>query len=170
MFQAALLIATFLAALVMGPSLAHALEQPGKMRLDRQQYYAVQTIYYPGFTIGGIAEPLAIVATAVVLVLARGRDGDRLLVAGALVLLILTQLLFWLVVQPVNRQWLQATKLSGAADRFFRTGASRATGDDDWTKLRDRWERGHVARCLTAMLAFGLLLLVMSGLGTSLAG
>jgi hypothetical protein len=38
----------------MGLSLAHALEFPGKKRLDEKQYKAVQTIYYPGFTIGGM--------------------------------------------------------------------------------------------------------------------
>jgi hypothetical protein len=32
-------------------SLAHALELPGKMRLKEATYKAVQTIYYPGFTI-----------------------------------------------------------------------------------------------------------------------
>jgi hypothetical protein len=36
-------------------SLAHALELPGKMRLDKETSYAVQPIYYPGFTIGGVS-------------------------------------------------------------------------------------------------------------------
>jgi hypothetical protein len=40
----------------MALSLAHALEVPGKLRLNKEQYLAVQTIYYPGFTLGGIAE------------------------------------------------------------------------------------------------------------------
>ncbi|MGQ0445171.1 MAG: hypothetical protein ACT4O2_08630 [Beijerinckiaceae bacterium] len=48
----------------MALSLAHALEYPGKFRLPRETYLAVQTIYYPGFTIGGAAEPLAIAALA----------------------------------------------------------------------------------------------------------
>ncbi len=39
-------------------SLAHALEWPGKMRLTREQYLAVQPIYYPGFTYAGICEPV----------------------------------------------------------------------------------------------------------------
>src|SRR5205809_327776 len=38
----------------MGLSLAHALEYPGKRRLDRETYLKAQTIYYPGFTIGGV--------------------------------------------------------------------------------------------------------------------
>ena len=77
---------------------------------------------------------------------------------GALIALILTQLLFWLQVQPVNRQWLASTKLSDAAERFFQTGQA---GDsvEDWTKLRDRWERGHLMRAVTATAAFVLLLM-----------
>jgi hypothetical protein len=40
-------------------SLAHALELPGKMRLAKDEYFAVQSIYYPGFTIAGASEPVA---------------------------------------------------------------------------------------------------------------
>jgi hypothetical protein len=49
----------FLTAIAMSLAPAHALEYPGKLRLDEQAYAAVQAIYYPGFTIGGIAEPMA---------------------------------------------------------------------------------------------------------------
>ena len=42
-----------LITLALSLSLAHALELPGKMRLDRKTYYAMQGIYYPGFTVGG---------------------------------------------------------------------------------------------------------------------
>ncbi len=45
------------------PSLAHALELPGKMRLNKASYRTVQPIYYPGFTAAGIAEPAGIIAT-----------------------------------------------------------------------------------------------------------
>lgn len=120
--QTILLIATFLAAVVMSQALAHALEMPGKMRLDREQYYTVQTIYYPGFTLGGMAEPLALVAVAAALLIGPTGSERFRLIGGAMVALVLTQLLFWFVVQPVNRQWLGSAKLSGAAERFFRTG------------------------------------------------
>lgn len=161
MFEIVLMTAAFLAAVVMGQALAHALEMPGKMRLTRDQYYAVQTIYYPGFTIGGIAEPLAILAAAAALLLAAAESEILWLIAGALAALVLTQLLFWLVVQPVNRQWLGSVKLSGAAEHFFRTGeAGELSGD--WTRLRDRWEKGHAARSLTSAAALLLLLLAMA--------
>ena len=47
----------------MAQMLAHALEFPGKRRLDRDTYLKVQAIYYPGFTIGGAFEPLSMIAT-----------------------------------------------------------------------------------------------------------
>ncbi len=52
----------------MALSLAHVLEFPGKRRLGREAYFAVQTIYYPGFTIGGaFGEFGAILATLILL-------------------------------------------------------------------------------------------------------
>ena len=102
---------------------------------------------------------MAILATAAVLLL-EPDPARTFLVAAALVALIGTQLLFWLVVQPVNRQWLGSTKLSGAAERFFRTG--EAAGTTEWTRLRDRWERGHLLRTVTAAIALVLLLIALA--------
>lgn len=161
MFKIALTTATFLSAMVMGQALAHVLEMPGKLRLSRDQYYTVQTIYYPGFTIGGMAEPLAILATAAALISTPARSGALLLVAAALAALVAVQLAFWLVVQPVNRQWLGSTKLSAAAEHFFRTGQAGEIRAD-WTRLRDRWERGHAARSVLAAAAHLLLLLALA--------
>lgn len=57
----------------MALSLAHVLEFPGKRRLGREAYFAVQTIDYPGFTIGGaFGEFGAILATLVLLARASG--------------------------------------------------------------------------------------------------
>jgi uncharacterized membrane protein SpoIIM required for sporulation len=47
-------VALLLLAVTLGLSLAHALEFPGKLRLDEHGYRAVQAIYYPVFTIGGL--------------------------------------------------------------------------------------------------------------------
>ena len=46
-------ITLFLVSVAMGLALAHALEFPGKMRLDRKHYISTQAIYYPGFTVVG---------------------------------------------------------------------------------------------------------------------
>ncbi|HEY1946248.1 MAG TPA: hypothetical protein VGG97_04530, partial [Bryobacteraceae bacterium] len=46
-----------------------AFEFPGKKRLNRESYVAVQSIYYPGFTLLGIAEPVGLIAALVLLLL-----------------------------------------------------------------------------------------------------
>jgi hypothetical protein len=59
----------FLVTIAMALALAHALELPGKLRLDKNSYYAVQSIYYPGFTIGGIGEAAGTIAAIILLLL-----------------------------------------------------------------------------------------------------
>jgi hypothetical protein len=51
------IVTVLLVAVAMDMVLAHALELPGKLRLPKDQYLAVQAIYYPGFRFGGVAEP-----------------------------------------------------------------------------------------------------------------
>lgn len=150
-----------LVACTMGLALAHALEWPGKMRLDREQYLAVQPIYYPGFTIGGgVAEAGGMLATLTLLLMTSGGSAAFWLIAGALVALIVMHLIFWVVTQPVNRAWLRETTLAAPARRFFGTDQADPIGrpPEDWSVLRDRWEWSHVLRAVTAML--GLILLV----------
>ena len=52
-------ITLVLVAVGVSLTLAHALELPGKMRLRKEEYVAVQSIYYPGFTIGAFFGELA---------------------------------------------------------------------------------------------------------------
>jgi hypothetical protein len=56
MFLVLQVVTVFLASVAMSLALAHVLELPGKMRLNKETYIAVQSIYYPGFTIGGLGE------------------------------------------------------------------------------------------------------------------
>src|SRR5438128_1347226 len=151
-------VSALLTSVSMGLALAHALELPGKLRLGREQYLAIQTIYYPGFTIGGAAEPLAILALAALLF---AIPTERWLIAAALVAAVGTQALFWTVVQPVNRHWLKSMPLGSAGRRFFRANGG-APEKDDWARLRDRWERGHLARAVTATAAFVLTILALT--------
>ena len=67
------ILALILVVVTVSLSLAHALELPGKMRLEREQYLAVQPIYYPGFTYAGICEPVAVIALIILLVLTPSR-------------------------------------------------------------------------------------------------
>lgn len=54
MFLTLQLLALVLVSVAMALALAHALELPGKLRLSKEAYLSTQSIYYPGFTIGGM--------------------------------------------------------------------------------------------------------------------
>ena len=53
-------LAVMPAAVTMSLALSHTLELPGKLRLGKSQYLAVETIYQPGFTIAELAEVSAL--------------------------------------------------------------------------------------------------------------
>ena len=149
-----------LAAIAMVPAVAHALELPGKLRLGKQEYLAVQAIYDPGFTLAGIAEPVAILAALALLVFTP-MPTQFWLVALALAALVIMHAIFWLVTQPVNKFWLSDTELTQAARRFF-GGARSTVGEADWIALRDRWEWSHLARAIVAAAAFVLLVIAIA--------
>lgn len=70
-----------LAAVGLSLTLAHALGLPGKKRLGKEACVTVQSIYYPGFTIGGLfGEFGAIVATMILLVATPSETGAHLLI------------------------------------------------------------------------------------------
>lgn len=149
MFQTLQAITVVLAAFTMAQMLAHALEFPGKRRLDRDTYLKVQTIYYPGFTIGGAFEPLSVIATFALLLFTPFGRASFWLVAIAFVGLTLAHAVYWAVTHPVNKVWVKDEKLGKPGGAFFAAGNTTATGD--WTELRDRWEWSHVARAVLAI-------------------
>lgn len=167
MLDVALLTAVVLVAIAMALSLAHALEMPGKKRLDRETYYEVQSIYYPGFTFGGaVGEFGGMFATLAVLFLVPLATADFWLALAAFVALVAMQGIYWLFTHPVNRFWVEGEKLDRVSAGFFALGASRAelgaTKTPQWTELRDRWEHSHVARAVLGALSFVMLLFVLA--------
>ncbi len=153
MYVAFEVLTVLIVACALAPALAHALELPGKMRLDEPRYRTVQTIYYPGFTIAGAAEPAGIIATFLLALATPLGSTPFWLILVALAALTFMQLIFWLVTQPVNRHWLRETQLTGSAKRFFGTEGHEAAGSRrsrDWTELRGRWERSHLMRAAAA--------------------
>jgi hypothetical protein len=157
-------LTVFLVALAMSFALAHAAELPGKMRLGREAYLAVQPIYYPGFTLGAIAEPAAIVATSVLLVLTWSEGSASWLVLAAFVSLLLMHAVYWLVTHPVNRVWVTEQPLGSAGAGFFAVGPKGTRGADvtrgeEWKSLRNRWEYSHVARAILAIVNLVMLLI-----------
>lgn len=149
------IVALMLVSIAMACSLAHALEFPGKLRLSKEIYAAVQPIYYPGFTIvGGFAEILGLIGSFALLFVTPRDSTAFKVTAVAFIALLLMHAVFWLVTQPVNRFWLREQNLSATGAKFF--GLRRSASDpgrDDWRALRDRWEYSHVARAVLSLAA-----------------
>jgi hypothetical protein len=158
------ILAVILTGLAVVPALAHALELPGKMRLEQDTYFAVQTIYYPGFTVAGIAEPLGLITTLAALLLTPPASARFWLTLVALMGLIGMQAVYWLVTHPVNRLWLERKRLGRMGSGFFSLASGRSSdrGEVVWTSLRDRWEYSHMVRAIFAVLSLTALILGMS--------
>ncbi|MGI8524692.1 MAG: DUF1772 domain-containing protein [Pseudolabrys sp.] len=164
MFQTLQVVTVALVSIAMALSLAHAFELPGKLRLDRDAYLAIQSIYYPGFTFGGGSEPLGVLATLVLLMSTPTGTLAFWLTFAALLALAAMHAIFWLITQPVNKFWVAGEKLGDMSARFFSVNAARSgnAAIPDWTVLRDRWEYSHLARAALAAGAFILLVVSLT--------
>lgn len=162
MYTVLQVVAVALVSVAMALSLAHALEFPGKMRLDKETYYGMQSIYYPGFTIGGgVGEGGGTIATVILLFLTPSGSGQFWLTLSALLCLLAVQAVYWIFTHPVNNFWVAGEKLDRFSSSFFSFGTKRSrkgAGQRDWTQLRDRWEYSHVARAALSATSFVLLL------------
>jgi hypothetical protein len=167
MFLAFQVVTVFLVAVAMSLALAHALELPGKMRLDEDTYIAVQRIYYPGFTYGGFAEGLGLLATLVLLLVTPANNPAFWWTLAALVALMAMQAAYWVITHPVNKFWLKDTRLEGFGGGFFsldpmKRGAASADATEGWRRLRDRWEYSHVLRAILAAVALIALIVAVA--------
>lgn len=150
-------LAILLVAVLLATTLGHALEMPGKMRLDREAYFKTQTIYWPGFTvIGGGAEILSMVVTFVLALLLPTDGRPFWLTLGALALLAALHAIYWFVTHPINKLWVKDLDLKGGGKAFFDTGSGPGARIG-WEEARDRWEYSHTTR---AFLNLGALLLL----------
>jgi hypothetical protein len=148
----------------MVPAVAHALELPGKMRLSKDAYFAVQRIYYPGFTIAGIAEPASVISTIMLLFfIPRGTSAFALALVALLGFMSM-QAVYWIFIHSINRVWLRRETLSSAASGFFAAGRSRRQGEamPGWMDLRNRWEYAHAARAILATFSSIALVIAIS--------
>jgi hypothetical protein len=144
-------LALLLVAVTMGLSLAHALEFPGKLRLNEPTYRAVQGIYYPGFTIGGLVGEFGSLLMLLILLLVTPMGSERYWwTAAAFGFLVLGHVTYWTFTHPVNRAWLKNTKVSSVGSFFFGSFAAR---EADWSEMRNIWEYSHIARACFFMLA-----------------
>jgi hypothetical protein len=137
------LLALLLGAFALANTAAHVLELAPKMRLDLEQYSAVNGTLYRYFAIvGGPAIVLTILCTAAVAFLVRGR---RPAFAWSVVATALFAAAFgsWLaLVAPVNAR-VAAVEV---ADR-----------PAVWSEERPRWEYGHAVGFALHFLGFAAL-------------
>lgn len=156
MFNVLQILTAILIAVAMAMALAHALEFLGKMRLTKETYFAMQPIYYPGFTIGGgIGEFGGLIATLILLFFTPLRSAEFWLTLVALLGLVGMQAVYWLLTHPVNQFWLEGEDLSGFSASFFsfRANQPNETHPANWTDLRNQWEYSHVIRAGFALVS-----------------
>jgi hypothetical protein len=159
----------FFVAIAMALSLAHALELPGKLRLDKETYLAVQPIYYPGFTIGGgVGEGLGIIATLALLLATDSATPSFYWTLVGLIALVASHATYWILTHPVNNFWLRGQDLKGLGARFFAVDPLKRNVSDDvspdlvWTSFRNRWEYSHVVRAVWAAIALLALIVAIA--------
>src|SRR5215510_11323188 len=100
--------AVCLVSVAMALSLAHALELPGKMRLDKQVYLTVQPIYYSGFFIGGgIGAGGGIAVTLILVLVTSSRSPAFLWTVFAFVALVAMHAAYWILTNPLNKFWMR---------------------------------------------------------------
>ncbi len=167
MFLLLQVVTVFLVSVAMSLALAHALELPGKMRLNRETYIAAQSIYYPGFTFGGFGEGVGMLATLVLLLLTPKDTPAFWWTLTGLVALVAMHAVYWVVTHPVNKFWMKDQRLEGFGAGFFsldpaRRGAVAEKSSQDWTRFRDRWEYSHVLRAILAVIALIALIVAIA--------
>jgi hypothetical protein len=168
MFLTLQVLSVCLMAVAMSLALAHALELPGKMRLNRETYLATQPIYYPGFTVGaGIGEGGGMVATLILLLVTPRTGPQYRWTLLAFLGLIAMHLTYWVFTHPVNKFWLREYQLKGFSGGFFRfdpsgRSAPAITTEDDWERLRRRWEYSHVVRAGLALTSLIFLVIAVA--------
>src|SRR3982074_1965209 len=128
MVQTLQMLTILLAAVGMALSLAHALEYPGKRRLDGNTYFKVQAIYYPGFTIGGVSEPVGLIDDLAPVFFMPFGTAAFWLTAAALAGLLLAHAIYWAITHPVIEDCLKNQNLQCALSAFFAAGGGVKEG------------------------------------------
>jgi hypothetical protein len=136
-----------LVALTLGMTFSHALEYPGKAKLDGAEWLTVQHNVYLAFgVVGAIIEVTAILTTWIVFAQIRSWKLARVLtlLAGLATTAALGIWFGW--VDPVNtalKAWTPATM------------------PDNWMSFRDQWEAGHAVSAILFGLAFSALVVAI---------
>lgn len=134
-----------LTALLMGATFCHVLEAPAKMRYPTELYLTLHRTLYVAFgppNIGMFIEVGAILtAVALVFLTRRRRPAFWPTLAGA-ASLAAGLAIFFAFVEPAN-----------VAMKAMSLDSTPA----DWTRRRDQWEYGHMARFIFHLMGFSAL-------------
>jgi hypothetical protein len=71
--------------------------------------------------------------------------------------LVSMEIVYWIVIHPVNKVWVGDLPLSTAASGFFGVGRRNPSSEartPEWTDLRNRWEYAHAVRAGLALCSF----------------
>lgn len=128
-------IAVMFTVLALVPGGAHLIELPGKIGLDERDYLIVQRIYR-GWAISGVALVAALASTLWLAVQSWPQEVPFVLASSAFVLLLVTLIVFFIRIFPVN-------KVTG---NWTRAGP-------DFEHLRRRWEYGHAINAVLTLIA-----------------
>lgn len=133
------------AVLAFGLTVTHDLEIPGKEQLSGVEWWRVQQTFYGGFAVvGGIAEVLGLVSSALLVYLLRKRRMSFILALVAVVAFAGMLALFAFGNNPINVQvasWRPETLPA------------------NWRAARDAWDSFHAASSALAAIALVSLLI-----------
>ena len=139
-------IALMLASLTMAMSFAHAMEMPARMSWDASLWVGATVdgaLYMMFGTLGGAIVVLNLLALGVVaFMMRRHADPARRLSFIAALLYLLSFLLFWVVIFPVNSEM---------------AGWAGGNVPEDWSGWRLRWETGHLVNAVLQLTGFAAL-------------
>lgn len=141
--DAAFAVALMATALAMGAALAHALELPNKMLLDRDAYFTVQQIY-AGWNRLALLLAVEFAGMLAVQTVYRRQAAVARPTVAALLFLAGAQAVFWRWTFPAN----VAT-------------ANWTLKPENWLQLRSQWEYSHLAGAGLQILALAALIVAV---------
>lgn len=142
-----LFVSVLCAALVLGLTVTHDLEIPGKQQLSGAEWLTVQHTFYGGFAlVGGVAEVLGLICALALLWLLRQQRAAFVLALIAALSFAAMLALFAFGNNPINQQVAVWTPQTLPAN---------------WREARDAWDGFHAASSGFAALALVTLLLVL---------
>jgi hypothetical protein len=133
--KALAVIAVLLVAVCFVPVGAHLLEMPGKMAMDKDAYFATQSIY-SGWALFGVVEAAAIVAALAFAWATRGQPWPVGLALASAGLIVVSLVVFFSLTFPGN----------------VATG-NWTVAPDNWQSLRRNWEIGHAIEAALTLLS-----------------